>query len=650
MPLLPPWFGLDLFYHIILVLYLAIFIFFNANHVRNIILATAEMMDPQTPPRKLFKPSSKTKTPTSSKKQRPTTPAHSSVQSHEVLTPTDTVSRSTEALGGASGATTDAGDHSREEKDVSDRANSVVESVSRKSEEILSAPGNDLPGSSNPTDALNLPTDVARYFAEQGNSEMSSFVSALAGRTSHNQTDVPSNGVGTPRADTDTKDNDDNLANSASKSINELPRDDALVTSPNERTKEILQNISGDVTNKASGLPSLAEGESKDDNMADEHGSSVTETGTLSQENNNDTHARPDHHEPTDVSKEAEGATVGSKGRVPDAAATNIIGEPNTDIHSKEAHVAVPGAKPEQDSSAQGTTDGIKQSAAPSTSGDLDDDMRVADNMGQPAHIERRIEIPLPRPEKVISSPSEQTKPEINNIAVGLGDPDELPDTQDLPSIDDLQDPPEEILDPSVHSPSSNFSPIPKIPKVTPIGMAPPPDLFSLAHGLGGGVVDDVGNIVDESGTVLGHATGDLPAMVGRKVADNGEIYGESGEVIGYVSENFTSPPPPVDIPENVLGGLKVDHNGNILDTNGNIIGRFNEKAGENGNLAPFMKRSKSGESRTDNGKPEEKKPKVNAHTGGSPSDIFLDVKSTTDGIQLTIRIPTTFGRQPQDL
>ncbi|KAG4220701.1 hypothetical protein PC116_g30820 [Phytophthora cactorum] len=180
--------------------------------------------------------------------------------------------------------------------------------------------------------------------------------------------------------------------------------------------------------------------------------------------------------------------------------------------------------------------------------------------------------------------------------------------------------------------------------------MAPPPDLFSLAHGLDGGVVDDVGNIVDESGTVLGHATGDLPAMVGRKVADNGEIYGESGEVIGYVSENFTSPPPPVDIPENVLGGLKVDHNGNILDTNGNIIGRFNEKAGENGNLAPFMKRSKSSESRTDNGKPDEKKPKVNAHTGGSPSDIFLDVKSTTDGIQLTIRIPTTFGRQPQDL
>jgi len=31
---------------------------------------------------------------------------------------------------------------------------------------------------------------------------------------------------------------------------------------------------------------------------------------------------------------------------------------------------------------------------------------------------------------------------------------------------------------------------------------------------------------------------------------------------------------------------------------------------------------------------------------GESPSDIFLDVKSTVEGIQLTIRIPTVFGGQ----
>ncbi|KAH7626352.1 hypothetical protein B0T09DRAFT_350659 [Sordaria sp. MPI-SDFR-AT-0083] len=35
---------------------------------------------------------------------------------------------------------------------------------------------------------------------------------------------------------------------------------------------------------------------------------------------------------------------------------------------------------------------------------------------------------------------------------------------------------------------------------------------------------------------------------------------------------------------------------------------------------------------------------------GESPSDIFLDVKSTTEGIQLTIRIPTVFGNNGQQL
>ncbi|KAI1473154.1 uncharacterized protein F4812DRAFT_411788 [Daldinia caldariorum] len=637
MPLLPPRFGFDLFCDIILVLYLAIFIFLNANHIRNFVLAMAEMMSPQTPPRKLFKPSSKTKTPTSAKKQRPTTPAHSSVQSHEVLTPTDTVSRSTDTFGGAPGATTDAGDHSSGEKDAPDQANSLVKSVSGKAGEAHRSPSIDHPEQSNPTDTLNSPTDIARYFAEQGNSEMSTFVSVLAGKNSHSHTDVARDGAGMPRADTYTKDHRDDLVNSVPEPINELPRDDASMVSPNKTSDDTR----------------LAGGKSKDENILDKHAPSAAETATetsKSGQENNNIETKPGHYEPSDVSKEPEGATVGSEEEVPDTAAINAIGEPNTHIHSKEAHVAVSSAKPKSDISAQGTTNNIQQNPAPSTSEDLDNDTRVADNMGQPAHIERRVEIPLPRLEKIITSPPEQTKPEINNMTSGLGDPGELPDAQDLPSTDDLQDPPEEILDPSVHSPSSNITPIPKIPKVTPIGMEPPPDLLHLAHGLGGGVVDDVGNIVDASGTVLGHATGDLPAMVGQKVADNGEIYGESGEVIGYVAENFTDPQPPVDIPENVLGGLKVDHNGNILDTNGNIIGRFNEKAAENGNLAPFMRRSKSGESQTNNEKPDEKKPKINAHTGGSPSDIFLDVKSTTDGIQLTIRIPTTFGRQPQDL
>ncbi|KAI0113476.1 hypothetical protein F4814DRAFT_347684 [Daldinia grandis] len=627
MPPLPPGSGFDLFCHIILVVYLAVFIFLNANHIRNLVLAMADMMDPQTPPRKLFKPSSKTKTPTPSKKQRPTTSTHSSVQSREVLTPIET-------------------DNLSGEKDSLDQSIRTVKNIGGKAQENLSSLSNDLPESSNPTDALNSPTEVARYFAERGNSGMSTFVSALADRTQHDQTDVASNGVGTPRAD--TKDHGDKLVNAGSESIKQLPNDDALVVSPNERTKEMLEKLASDTTNKVPNFASLVKEESKDDDIVNKHAPKGPDVERLSQDNNIIDEI-PNRHRPTGVSKEAEGVTGGPEGLRSDAAPTNIIGEPNTGILSEEAHIGVSGGEPGPDISVHGTAGSIEQDSAPGTSGVLGDDMRVADNMGQPAHIERRIEIPLPRPEKIETSPSEPANPKKNNISVGLGDPDELPDVQDLPGIDDLQDPPEEVLDPSVHSPSPIVTPIPKIPKITPIGMAPPPDLPRLAHGLGGGVVDDVGSIVDASGKVLGHATGDLPAMVGRKVADNGEVYGESGEVIGYVSENFTSPPPPVDIPENVLGGLKIDHDGNILDTNGNIIGRFNEKAEENENLAPFMKRSKPDESRTEDGKADEKKPKVNAHTGGSPSDIFLDVKSTTDGIQLTIRIPTTFGRQPQD-
>ncbi|KAI0851199.1 hypothetical protein F5Y00DRAFT_267894 [Daldinia vernicosa] len=648
MPPLPPGSGFDIFCHIILVVYLAIFIFFNARQVRNLLLSIADMMDPQTPRRKLFKPSSIMKTPTSSTKQRPTTSAHSSFQSHEVLTPTETVSRSTDTFGGLLETTTSIVDNLRVGEDASDRANDAVKSIGGKPREILNPSTSDLPESSTPTDTLNSPTDLARYFAEQGNSEMSTFISALTGRTQHDQTGVASNGIETPRADTETKGHDDKLVNAVSESIKQLPSDDASVVSPNERTKEILENLASDIANKTPNFTSLTEGESKDDDIVGQHAPKVSDTEKLTQDNNI-IDKIPDHHRPADISKEAEGATGGPEGLISGAAPTNIIGEPNTGIISEEAHIKVSSEEPESGISARDTTDNMKENPAPSTSVVSDDDTQVADNMDQPAHIERRIEIPLPRPEKTVRDPSEPAKPEANNIPVGLGDPDELPDVQGLPGTDELQDPPEEVLDPSVHSPSSSITPIPKIPKITPIGMAPPPDLLRLAHGLSGGVIDDVGSIVDTSGKVLGHATGDLPAMVGRTVADNGEVYGESGEVIGYVSENFTGPPPPVDIPENVLEGLKIDHDGNILDTNGNIIGRFNEKAEENENLASFMKRPKPDESQADDRKPDDKKPKVNAHTGGSPSDIFLDVKSTTDGIQLTIRIPTTFGRQPQD-
>ncbi|KAI0382346.1 hypothetical protein F5Y04DRAFT_280128 [Hypomontagnella monticulosa] len=582
----------------------------------------ADTMNPPTPSRKLFKPSSKTKTPTPSKKQTPATPTHSSAQSQEVLTPTDTVSRSTDALGSPLELSRSAGGNIRERVTTPDQTISPPKSIAGKPLEVLSPSSDNLPEPSNPTDALNSPTDIAKYFAEQGNSEMSTFVSALSSETPRGQRSVVGDNVelnkGVP----------DDLAYAAtsdmSESIKELPRDDTLVATPNQRTRDALGETSG---------------------------SSGTKT---SDRTNSMSHLS----KPVDVSRLAEGAAGDLDGQVPGAPPAGVVREPDTSNIAKEANIAVPNGRSELGHRGPDSTNGAREDVNDGAPGVTSDGTRMVDNMGQPAHIERRIEIPLPRPEKVVSSPPLPEKSDTSHITTGLGDFEDLPGTENLRGTDELpelpddvlQDPPEEILDPSVHSPSSNISPIPKIPKITPIGTTPPPDLLRLAKGLGGNVVDDVGNIVDEAGKVLGHAIGDLPSMVGRKVADNGEVYGESGEIIGYVSENFTVPPPPTDIPGDVLGGLKVDHQGNILDTNGNIIGRFNEKAGENGSLAPFMKQSRANQSQPNDDKPgNEEKPKVNAHTGGSPSDLFLDVKSTTDGIQLTIRIPTTFGRQPQD-
>ncbi|KAI1260156.1 hypothetical protein F5Y18DRAFT_420279 [Xylariaceae sp. FL1019] len=332
-----------------------------------------------------------------------------------------------------------------------------------------------------------------------------------------------------------------------------------------------------------------------------------------------------------DVSKKAEGAAPEAEGNLSGAVPTNKVGEPDAASISRAAQPAIP------------SLSAPRSAKSPPTSADGTQEF---DNMGRPARIDRRIEIPLQRPKKVAESHPE------GHARGGLGDVNDLPNTDNLRSTDELrstddlpeipddesQDPPEEILDPSVHSSSTSITPIPKIPKIAPIDSAPPVNLERLAKGLAGHVVDDVGNVVDESGEVLGHATGDLPSMVGKKVSNNGEIYGEDGEVIGYVSDNFVNPPEPTEIPSEVLGGLKVDHQGNILDSNGNVIGKFNQKPGQTASNAKA------------DGKPkEEQKPKVNAHTGGSPSDIFLDVKSTNDGIQLTIRIPTTFKRSPQE-
>lgn len=251
-----------------------------------------------------------------------------------------------------------------------------------------------------------------------------------------------------------------------------------------------------------------------------------------------------------------------------------------------------------------------------------------------------------------------------------------IPGVDDLNNVNDLEDPPEEFLDPNIHSPKAGTpgeeqeTVIPSIPKIPSITSKPPENLKQLAIGLAGHTVDDVGNIVDGEGKVLGHATGDLPSMIGRMVTEGGEVYGDRGELVGYVSLNFVHPPPSeAAAPEessNTMpfpSNLRIDRDGNILDGSGNIIGKLNEApihastrisapptprpSADQGQLTPTERTSRTRappKAEADQEQPSTSKPA--SGDSGIPSDIFLDVKSTPDGIQLMIRIPTIFKQE----
>ncbi|KAI0534467.1 hypothetical protein GGR58DRAFT_482793 [Xylaria digitata] len=632
---------LDRIHNIILAIYFIIFIFSRTNQIRYFVTAMADTLAPQTPPpRKLFKPSSKTKTPTRPKpspqlaRQQTGSPqktpkdAPRSVASDEpsldnvakstnlapltdvpatsdklsenagsdttgetpiglvenyILTPTETTSRSTDATSplerdashNAKGSYSSFKDKiARARESGKETSDSLNKGISSKPTEVSGAAESSLPV------GVDNPTDIAKYFKDQGNPEMGDFVSSLIGNR-------PSgSGDNTPRA---------------SKS----PADE--MQSSNNQADQVTRDQNFDKSDVSEETPT-------GDKLA---------------------------AEPANVSKIADGAFKDTEGGKSIAESTNKMGKPDVANFSRTTHPAIPGIASD-----------TKQQAlkSPQLNGQ-DSDAHVIDNMGRPTHVERSIEIPFQRP---VKKDNTSPPPEIQRTeSTDLGDFEDLPSADDLPSTnnlpdipeDDSQDPPEEVLDPTVHSTSSSsITPIPKIPRISHIDSLPPAGLPRLAQGLAGHAIDDVGNIVDESGEVLGHVTGDLPAMVGNKVSDNGEVYGDGGEIVGYVAENFVDPPPPTEIPGDVLGGLRVDHKGNILDSDGNIIGKFHQPPGEKGSSP------KSSAKRESETKPkEEQKPKVNAHTGGSPSDLFLDVKSTTDGIQLTIRIPTTFSRSSSE-
>ncbi|KAI0505232.1 hypothetical protein F5B22DRAFT_534610 [Xylaria bambusicola] len=501
---------LDRIHNILLAIYFAIFLLSRANQIRYLVEAMADTLVPQTPPKKLFKPATKTKTPT---RMKPSPQSQHSAQSE----------------------------------------------------------------TSNPTHGFNSPIDIAKYFKDQGNPEMSSFVTSLmdshSSESSENTPKVTKSPAGEEQSSNNQTNDNDNTGDQKN-----------LGESDQAPSKDKLEAAPASVSKTADGTFRDTERDNERDTSA----------------------AQP----------------------------TNKMGDPNVANISKAAQPAVPGAKSDNKASSQ----------RPQINGDgQEKDSHVIDNMGRPAHVERRIEIPLQRQSKDGNGSKLAEAQKSKTGSKDLGDFEDLPSTNDLPDIpnEDSPDPPEEILDPSVHSTeAANITPIPKIPKIPHIDSLAPFNLQRLAEGLAGHEIDDVGNIVDESGEVLGHATGDLPAMVGKKVSENGEVYGDDGEIVGYVSDNFINPPSPTEIPGDVIGGLRVDHKGNILDQDGNIIGKFNRPLGNNNSS------SKPSHKNDSEGKPkEEQKPKVNAQNGGSPSDLFLDVKSTNDGIQLTIRIPTTFSR-----
>lgn len=149
-----------------------------------------------------------------------------------------------------------------------------------------------------------------------------------------------------------------------------------------------------------------------------------------------------------------------------------------------------------------------------------------------------------------------------------------------------------------------------EIPKITPV-----------VNGLEGKFVDEFGNILDWDGTVLGQVQGDLPSMVGRPVSSDGRIQDTDGQVVGYVSENYTAPDlKPVGM------NLRADEAGNIYNDHGVVVGKLNEHA--------------AGSSSTGG------KATAPAVVTPSPSEIYLDVKSTHDGIQIILKIPTVFNAE----
>lgn len=225
-------------------------------------------------------------------------------------------------------------------------------------------------------------------------------------------------------------------------------------------------------------------------------------------------------------------------------------------------------------------------------------------------------------------------------------------------------------------------SPIPKIGSIPSIGGSRPQLPRYLTSSIVGMKISETGDVVDDQGKVHGRVAGDLPSMVGRTVMNQrGDVLGDDGELLGYVAEleadkkgaaeSSNASQSLKDYLEGRKSAFQINHLGQILDDKGEIVGSFHDykKMGPKPDGRQSSTDKAPGEEETEEETEEEgaeasgsgakeqqqKEEKQNAQSwrkedkGESPSDIFLDVKSTREGIQLTIRIPTVFGaRDPK--
>ncbi|KAL8342196.1 hypothetical protein RB598_003887 [Gaeumannomyces tritici] len=206
------------------------------------------------------------------------------------------------------------------------------------------------------------------------------------------------------------------------------------------------------------------------------------------------------------------------------------------------------------------------------------------------------------------------------------------------------------------------------------------------------------GDVLGDDGELLGYVAEIVDRNKGKEkeveMGEDGQAYTDDGsdvedpedgdEEAGALPQQTSSPTSIDQYIGKPSASLQVDHRGNILDSLGNIIGHFRDASkdtkpeegtagattaagsqqeprrpipdhgGAQGPSAapgpgsgPRQGESAGGAAGLGGGRP--KNASDFKKENESPSDIFLDIKSTTEGIQLTIRIPTVFaGPQPR--